>query len=102
MYKNLNTATDIEENKIKVNKIKNNLADLVMKIKNNPTNNTKKIRNKNNMAGIVELILKFNQLQQEGSSLKILTPNQTLRRLPISLAQLKAGNNSEKLKNEIR
>ena len=54
------------------------------------------------MAGIVELILKFNQLQQEGSSLKILTPNQTLRRLPISLAQLKAGNNSEKLKNEIR
>ena len=42
MYKNLNTATDIEENKIKVNKIKNNLADLVMKIKNNPTNNTKK------------------------------------------------------------
>ena len=102
MYKNLNTATDIEENKIKVNKIKNNLADLVMKIKNNPTNNTKKIRNRNNMAGIVELILKFNQLQQEGSSLKILTPNQTLRRLPISLAQLKAGNNSEKLKNEIR
>ena len=102
MYKNLNTATDIEENKIKVNKIKNNLADLVMKIKNNPTNNTKKIRNRNNMAGIVELILKFNQLQQEGSSLKILTPNQTLRRLPISLAQLKAGNNSEKLKNEIQ
>ena len=42
MYKNLNTATDIEENKIKVNKIKNNLADLVMKIKNNPTNKTKK------------------------------------------------------------
>ena len=34
--------------------------------------------------------------------LKILTPNQTLSRLPISLAQLKAGSNSEKLKNEIR
>ena len=34
--------------------------------------------------------------------LKILTPNQMLSRLPISLAQLKAGNNSEKLKNEIR
>ena len=42
MYKNLNTTTDIEENKIKVCKIENNLADLVMKIKNNPTNNTKK------------------------------------------------------------
>ena len=38
----------------------------------------------------------------KGSGLKILTPNQMLSRLPISLAQLKAGNNSEKLKNEIR
>ena len=36
---------------------------------------------------------------QRGQGLKILTPN--LSRLPISLAQLKAGNNSEKLKNEI-
>ena len=32
----------------------------------------------------------------------MVTPNQTLSRLPITLAQLKAGNNSEKLKNEIR
>ena len=32
----------------------------------------------------------------------MLTPNQMLSRLPISLAQLKAGNNSEKIKNEIR
>ena len=39
---------------------------------------------------------------QEGQGLKILTPNQMLRRLPISLSQLEAGNNSEKLKNEIR
>ena len=39
---------------------------------------------------------------QQGQELKILTPNQMLSRLPISLAQLKAGNNSEKLKNEIR
>ena len=38
----------------------------------------------------------------EGSGLKILTPNQMLSRLPITLAQLKAGNNSEKVKNEIR
>ena len=34
--------------------------------------------------------------------LKILTPNQRLSRLPISLAQSKAGNNSNKLKDEIR
>ena len=49
----------------------------------------------------VEEILNFNQLeQQKGEGLKILTPNQMLSRLPITLAQLKAGNNSEKLKNE--
>ena len=40
--------------------------------------------------------------EQRGQEIKILTPNQILSRLPISLAQLKAGNNSEKLKNEIR
>ena len=34
--------------------------------------------------------------------LKILTPNQILKRLPIALAQVKAGNNSESLLNEIR
>ena len=39
---------------------------------------------------------------QRGKGIKILTPSQMLTRLPISLAQLKAGNNSEKLKNEIR
>ena len=38
----------------------------------------------------------------EGHRLKILTPQQMLSRLPISLAQFKAGNNSEKFKNEIR
>ena len=39
---------------------------------------------------------------QEGKGLKILTPNQMLKRLPIALAQVKAGNNSESLLNEIR
>ena len=34
--------------------------------------------------------------------LKILTPNQMLKRLPIALAQVKAGNNSESLLNEIK
>ena len=37
-----------------------------------------------------------------GSGLKILTPQQMLTRLPILLAQIKAGNNSRELKNEIR
>ena len=40
--------------------------------------------------------------EQRGQGQKILTPNQLLSRLPITLAQLKAGNNSEKLKHEIR
>ena len=39
---------------------------------------------------------------QQGEGVKILTPNQMLSRLSISLAQLEAGNNSEELKNEIR
>ena len=50
---------------------------------------------------IVKEILKFNE-QQEGKGLKILTPNQMLSRLPISLAHLQAGNNSQKLKKKIR
>ena len=37
-----------------------------------------------------------------GSGLKILTPQQMYTRLPIILAQIKAGNNSLELKNEIR
>ena len=38
---------------------------------------------------------------QRGQGLKIITLQQMLSRLPISLAQLKAGNNSEKLENQI-
>ena len=39
---------------------------------------------------------------QQGQGLKVLTPDQMLSRLPITLAQLKAENNSQKLINEIR
>ena len=39
---------------------------------------------------------------QKWQGLKLLTPDQMLSRLPISLVQSKAGNNSEKLKNDIR
>ena len=42
------------------------------------------------------------QNQQSAKGLKLLTPKQMLSRLPISLVQLKARNNSRKLKNEIR
>ena len=40
--------------------------------------------------------------KQKGTGLKILTPNKMLKRLPIALAQIKAGNNSESLLNEIK
>ena len=40
--------------------------------------------------------------KKKRQDLKILTPNQMLSRSPISLAQLKTGNNSENLRNEIR
>ena len=42
------------------------------------------------------------QKEQEGTGLKILTPKQMLQRLPIALAQVKAGHNSESLLNEVR
>ena len=42
------------------------------------------------------------QNEAKGTGLKVLTPKQILKRLPIVLAQVKAGNNSESLLNEIR
>ena len=45
---------------------------------------------------------KSDKENQEGQGLKALTPRQMPSRLPISLAQLEAGNNFKKLKNEIR
>ena len=47
------------------------------------------IKEKEKLIDIVEHILYFNQLDQSGQGLKILTPNQMLSRLPITLAQLK-------------
>ena len=47
-----------------------------------------------------EAKLKANETK--GTGLKILTPKQMLQRLPIALAQVKAGNSSESLLNEIR
>ena len=53
----------------------------------------------------VSMILEAKRLakeEQEGKGLKTLTPNQMLKRLPIALAQVKAGNSSDSLLNEIR
>ena len=58
------------------------------------------IENENsyNIVKVVKKIIDFNKIeQQKGQGLKILTPNQMLTRLTIALAQLQAGNNSNKL-----
>ena len=44
----------------------------------------------------------MDQTEQDGQGLKILTLEQMIQRFPIALAQVKAGNNSESLLNEIR
>ena len=62
----------------------------------------KEIEKPDKILKIVEKIVEFNKQNQLGEGLKMLTPDQMLSRLPITLAQLNAGNNSEKLKSEIR
>ena len=61
-----------------------------------------KIEKPDKILKIAKEILKFKEQDQSGKGLKIVTPKQMLSRLSITLAQLNAGNNSEKLKNEIR
>ena len=98
----LNKTNDKEKNIELVNVINSGLKDLKEEIKKM---SQAEIENEDpeSIVEIVEKILKFNkQNQQKGQGIKILTPNQMLNRLPIALAQLQAGNNSNKLKNEIR
>ena len=87
---------------IQINLIKSGLINLKKDIGNATKDDVRKIEEMNKIANIAELILYFNNDDQLRQGLKILTSNQMLSRLPITLAQLKAGNNSKKLKNEIR
>ena len=82
-----------------VQEIKSRMIDL-----NNETRKMSKNENEkaNEKIDVVAEFLDFNEQYQQGRGLKILTPEQMLSRLPISLAQLKAGSTSEKLRNEIR
>ena len=85
-----------------VNVIKSGLSDLKDEIKK-MSEDEKEIEKPDKILKIVEEILDFNNKQNQiGKGLKMLTPSQMLSRLPISLAQLKVGNNPEKLRNEIR
>ena len=78
-----------------IKKVLNRKKKIIKKV---PENRKFKIEENEKIINFVERIVYFNQPEQKGKGLKILTPNQMLSRLPISLAQLKAGNNSEKLK----
>ena len=106
LAKKLFEIKDARENSRSVEEIKNRLSNLKDKIEKM---SKKEIKNEkpNEILEIISEIIDFNkelqkQRNQKGHGLKMLTPNQMLSRLSISLAQLNAGNNSEKLKNEIR
>ena len=91
---------DVNENQLYlINKSLTKMKNIIRKV---PENKRFKIEENEKIIEIVERILELNGENQLGLGLKILTPNQMLSRLPISLAQLNVGNNSEKLKNEIR
>ena len=102
----------IRAKQVKNKQLVNNRTDELIDLRN--TINKKEIsenENPNKIVDIVENILGFNQ-QQNGKGhprikifdrtrIKMLTPKQTLQRLPIALAQVKAHNTSESLLNEI-
>ena len=100
MYKKLR-ETEGDRNEDQVYSIKEVLNRIKEAIKNVPGDRKYMTEENEKIINIVECILYFDQLEQQGQGLKILTPNQMLSRLPYFLPQLKAGNNSEKLKNEI-
>ena len=102
IYNVLSDTKNTEEHIVQVNLIKSDLNNIKKRIKNVSKDDINKIEEMYKIVDIIELILNFNEGNQEGQGLKILTPNQMLSRLPITLVQLNAGNNSEKLKNEIR
>ena len=103
MLKKLFKIEDANKNSKFLEEIKNRYSNLKDKVKEMSKEEVK-IEKPNEILEIISEIIDFNKdlQKQRGSGLKILTPNQMLSRLPIALAQLKAGNNSEKPTNKIR
>ena len=101
MYNALSDTKNTEKHNIQVNLIKSGLIDLEKDIENASKDDINKTEEMNKIVDISKLLF-YNNEDQQGKGLKVLTPNQMLSILPISLAELKGGNNSEKLKNEIR
>ena len=112
----------IKNSKIKFSEVKNKQNDFLNKLNNikigkkateqkEVINNDEKMYNSREevtkfFRDYIEMLLNWNddakQNETKGTGLKILTPKPMLQRLPIALAQVKAGNNSEGLLNEIR
>ena len=101
LSKDLYKTNDREKNNAIVSLNKSELKDLQEEIEN-MSQEERENEKPDEIVEIVEEILKFNKQKQSWQGWKILTPYQMLSRLPIFLAELKAENNSEKLKNEIR
>ena len=101
MQKELYKSKNAGKNNKLANIIKSGLKDLKKDIEQ-MGDDVNEIEKPDEIVDIVEKILEYNRQNQEGQGLKILTPHQMLSRLPITLAQIKSGNNLEKLKNEIR
>ena len=101
----LNDANELITNKEAEQKIGKNNA---IKSYNNLVNKAEQISELRSTEPRQKMLKIFNYLGEifngstGGKGLKMLTLDQMLNRLPITVAQLKAGNNSEKLKNEIR
>ena len=110
---------NIKEGKISIEQAKNIQKEYNKKlnlIRRGNKNNIQReaLNNINNLYSARDMTIKFIEdygsmileakriARQEGERLKILTPNQMLKRLPIALAQIKVGNNSGSLLNEIK
>ena len=90
MLKNLSNLNEKIKNEQLVYVIKSELIDLKNEIKKMSEDDIK-TEKLYKIVDSVEKILEFNKRNQQGKGLNILTPNQMLSRLPITLAQLNAG-----------
>ena len=109
---------EIKEGRISIEEAKNMQEEFNKKLNfirrgNKNWEQSESLNNINNLYNAIDMAIKFIEdygsmildakriVKQEGKGLKILTPNQMLKRLPIALAQIKAGYNSESLLIEI-
>ena len=93
MFKAIYTTNDRKKNDDLVDIINSGVNNFKNEIEN-MFEEEKEIEKPNEIVDIVEKIIEFNNRTQSGQGLNILAPEQMFSRLPIFLAQLRAGNNS--------